>query len=91
MLKQTIIRSLHVSPVKVSLPTHFHPTSSSLTDLVFVNNGTVYDQISASCFSNHDLLFLSYDVFVSPDNRRITYRDFQNIDFTVLNSNVDIC
>lgn len=70
--------ALHLNPVNVSLPTHFHSTSSSLIDLVFVNNVTkvlLYDQISASCFSNHDLLFLTYDLFVSLNNRRITYRD----------------
>ena len=53
---------LHLDPVNASLPTHFHSTSSSLTDLVFVNKVTkilLYDLISGSCFSNHDLLFLT--------------------------------
>ena len=86
---------LHLDPVNASLPTHFHSTSSSLTDLVFVNKVTkilLYDLISGSCFSNHDLLFLTYDLSVNPDDKRITFGDFKNIDFTILNSTIDnIC
>ena len=44
---------------------------------------------SASCFSNHELVFLTYNLSLSPENKHITYRDFQSIDFTVLTSIVD--
>ena len=87
--------SLHLNPVNVSLPTHFHSTSSSLIYLVFVNDMTkvlLYDKISTSCFSNHHLLFLTYNLSTSSEDRYITYRDFKSIDFTVLSSSVDnIC
>ena len=82
--------SLHLNPVNVSSPTHFNSTSSSLIDLVFVNNMSevqLYDKISVSCFSNH-LLFLIHDLSTNPED----YRDFKSIDFTTLNSSVDnIC
>ena len=87
--------SLYINPVNVSAPTHFHSNSSSLIDLVFVNNMSkvlLYDQISLSCFSNPDLLFLTYNLSTSPEDRHINYRDFKSIDFTTLNSSVDnIC
>ena len=86
--------SLHLNPVNVSSPTHFHSTASSLIDFVFVNGMTkvlLYDKISVSCFSNHDLS-LTYNLSTSPEDRHITYRDFKSIDFTVLNISVDnIC
>ena len=62
--------SLHLNPVNVSLPAHFHSTSSSLIGLVFLNDTIkvlLYDQISASCFSNHDL-FLTYNLSSSNTN-----------------------
>ena len=74
---------------------HLNSTSSSLIDLLFVNNMTkvlLYDHISVSCFSNHNLLFLTYNPSTNPKDRNITYRDFKSIDFTTLNSSVDnIC
>ena len=65
-----IDNAIHLNPVNVSLPTHFHSTSNDLTDLVFVNDMTkvlLYDQISASCFFNHNLLFLTYNLSTSPE------------------------
>ena len=89
------LRIFHLDPVNVSLSTHFHSTYSNLIDFVFVNNVTrvlLYDQISVYCFFNHDLLFFTYNPSVNPDDNPITFRDFKNIDFTVLNGNIDnIC
>ena len=86
---------LHLNAVNVSLPTYFQSTSNSLIDTVFVNDMTkelLYDQISSSYFSSHDLFFLTYNLSTSPEDRHITYRDFKSIGFTVLNSSIDnIC
>ena len=85
--------SLHLHPVNMSIPTHFHSTSSSLIDLVFVNHEErvlLHDQISLSCFSNHDLIFLNYNMpITSVVGRYITYRDFKNIDYVSLNTELD--
>lgn len=48
----------------------------------------LYDQISASCFSKHDLIFLSYDFDINEPERIFTYRDFRNIDYTALGENI---
>ena len=75
--------------MNVSVTTHHHSTSSSLIDLVFVNDMTkvmLYKPISASCSSKHNLLSLTYNLSVTPYNKRITYRDFRDIDFAILNS-----
>ena len=80
--------SLHLSPVNLSILTHIPPTSSSLIDRVFANHIEriqLYDQILASCFSNHDLLFLNYNIpVICAVVRYITYRDLRNINYTTL-------
>ena len=58
LLKNALIAtmlSLHLNPVNMSLPPHFHSTSSGLIDLVFVNKVTkvlLYDQISLLFFQS---------------------------------------
>ena len=65
-------------------PTHFTSTSSTLLDLCFVNNNQrvlLFDQLSASMFSKHDLLFLSYEYnAVSGETcKTVQFRNFNNI------------
>ena len=58
------MRSLGLFPVNTLISTHYHGCTNSLIDLVFVNNLSkvmLYDQISASVFSDHDLLFITCD------------------------------
>ena len=85
--------SLHLHPVNVSTSTHFHSVSSRLIDLEFVNHEErvlLCDQISASVFFNHGLLFLNYNMpFTSAFDRYITYRDFGNIDYVSLNTELN--
>lgn len=79
--------SLGLIPVNTSTPTHHHRISSSLIDLIFVNNVSkvlLYDQISASDFSNHDLLFMTYDLRVEMQCLYYTYRDIHNVDYNYL-------
>lgn len=71
-------------------PTHYTTTSNSLIDLFFVSNlenVLLYDQISASCFSKHDLIFLTYNFQIQPEETTYSYRDFHNIDFNSLYDN----
>lgn len=73
--------------VNHSLPTHFTRTSNTLLDLCFVNNMSrllLYDQLSASLFSKHDLIFLAYDFHTEIQNQTIYYRDFKNLDYQSL-------
>lgn len=79
--------SLGLSTINSS-PTHFTRTSSTLLDLIIVENTELvkfFNQISAPNFSKHDLVFLIYDLELD-DNlvNTFTYRDFKNIDLTGL-------
>lgn len=68
-------------------PTHFTPTSSTLLDLFFVdslNKILIYDQLSAPCFSKHDLLFLVYEFEYKSEIIRFSYRDFRNFNYPLL-------
>ena len=71
--------TLGLSPINRSVPTHFTTSSSTLLDLFFVNNISkvlLYDQISAPCFSKHDLIFTTYDFYLHHDVKSFSYRDF---------------
>lgn len=78
---------LGLEPTNRSQPTHFTFRTNTLLDLFFVNNPSkvlLYDQISASCFSKHDLIFLTYDFQIKPEDKTFTFRDFKNIDHNSL-------
>lgn len=54
--------SFGLKVVNSVLPTHFTTSCNTLLDLFIVNDTSkilLYDQISAPCFSKHDLIFLS--------------------------------
>lgn len=80
--------TLGLISINTTLPTHFSRTCDSLLDLIFVNNLTKvikYEQLVASVFSKHDVLFMTYEV---PINRRVqnyTYPDFKGINSDFLN------
>lgn len=79
--------SLGFSSPNTSTPTHFTATNNTLLDLFFVSNTTkilLYDQLSASCFSKHDLIYMSYNFVIHVPEQSITYRDFTNIDYGLL-------
>lgn len=92
---QVLMASLDLNAVNTETPTHFHSSSNSLIDLVFVNHISkvlLYEQLSASVFSNHDVIFLTYDSNVQSDITHVTYRDLRNIDYSLLNLHADnIC
>ncbi|XP_075158103.1 uncharacterized protein LOC142231377 [Haematobia irritans] len=76
-------------------PTHFSSSGcSTLLDLFFVNNPCEilhYDQISVSCFSKHDLIFLNYNF---PKHEKVgtynyTYRDYGSIDYMDLQDRIN--
>lgn len=77
--------------INQTMPTHFTSTSSTLLDLYFIGNLSrklLYDQLSASTFSRHDLIFLSYDFEKTPNQHKITYRDFKNVDLISLENDI---
>ncbi|XP_075157548.1 uncharacterized protein LOC142230808 [Haematobia irritans] len=72
-----------LSATNSTIPTHFSSTTSTLLDLFFVNdlsNVLLYDQLSVPCFSNHDLIFMSYNFEVASEIETYSFRDFKNID-----------
>lgn len=78
---------LGLSSTNSSMPTHYTQTTNTLLDLFFVSESSrvlLYDQISAPCFSKHDLIFLIYNVQVQHFDQTESYRDFKNIDFSLL-------
>lgn len=82
-----------LSPTNITMPTHFTASSNTLLDVFFVSDMAkvqLYDQLSASCFSKHDLIFLSYDFFAKPDEHKYSFRDFNNIDYNVLQHNFEL-
>ncbi|XP_075150937.1 uncharacterized protein LOC142225047 [Haematobia irritans] len=83
---------LGLLPINTSLPTHFTPTRSSLIDLIFTtfkDKVLLYDQISAPCFSRHDLLFITYEASFVVPSPLFTYRDFKRINMESLANRID--
>lgn len=85
--------SIGLQLVNSSTPTHFTKTTNTLLDLCFINKMSsllLFDQLSASLFSKHDIIVLVYDFDVDDHNPKvITYRDFRNIDYQSLET--DLC
>lgn len=83
--------SLGLSATNTRTPTHFTDSSSTLLDLFFVSDSSkvlLYDQLSASCFSKHDLIFLIYDFRMQETTNTFSYRDFKNLDYYVLEQEI---
>lgn len=71
----------------ICMPTHFTTTTNTLLDLFLVNNISkvlLYDQISAPCFSKHDLIFIAYDFHLKMADQLVTFRDFKHLDYGLL-------
>lgn len=76
------MKPIDITPINTSAPTYFTTTSSTLLDLILVNNRDKvkhYDQLSAPMFLKHDLLFVNYNVQPKIKKQYFTYRDFNNI------------
>lgn len=93
LLEETILSDdmlqLGLVPVNTDVPTHFTGTCSTLLDIFFVNFTSKiykYDQLSAPCFSHHDLIYTSYNFSLHRKTEHISYRDFKNIDYELLES-----
>lgn len=81
------MRTLGLSSVNTSTPTHFTKDSSTLLDVFFVshlNKVLHYSQLSASCFSHHDLIHLTYQCEPAILNTSYSFRDFRNINMNQL-------
>lgn len=84
--------ALGLYPANTSTPTHFSSSVNTLLDLFLVedtSNVLAYDQLSCSCFSKHDLIFLLYDFELNKTSKQIHYRDFKSINFDMLNLEFD--
>lgn len=80
-------RSLNLRPVNFSTPTHFTKETATLLDVFFVGNtgkAVFYNQLSASGFSKHDLIYLTYDIPIGSEQNEIIFRDFKNINYESL-------
>lgn len=78
--------------VNLSVPTHFGPTSESLLDVFFVNNLSkmiLYDQLTCSVFSRHDIIYMTYKMSISRTDTLISYRDYRNVNYVQLNHDVE--
>lgn len=87
------MNNLGLVSVNCSMPTHFTRTNSSLLDLFFVSDKTkvlLYDQLSLPSFSNHDLIFLTFDFEFTRKNSFYSYRDFAHINYDELGKSVDL-
>lgn len=83
--RETLI-NLGLFPVN-NEPTHFYPGGSSLIDLLITNDTNFvlnFNQVSASGFSHHDMIFSSLNIpRLNKDCSRM-YRDYNRIDFYAL-------
>lgn len=80
-------------PINRRMPTHYTTTTNTLLDLFFVNNDLkvqLYDQLSAPCFSKHDLIFAAYDFQLQHEVQSFTYRDFKNVNYQILEENCSL-
>lgn len=88
----TSMSSFNLTSVNCSRPTHFTATSSTLLDLFFVSNSIKvlqYDQLATPAFSKHDLIFLSYNFNAKTQSQKYTFRDFNNVNTTLLEYDLD--
>ncbi|KAI8124153.1 hypothetical protein CVS40_5171 [Lucilia cuprina] len=54
-----------------------------------MSKNLLFDKLSASLFSRHDLILLSYDFKITSEEQKITCRDFNNnIDLRQLEGDV---
>lgn len=68
-------------------PTHFTSSSNTLLDIFLVANISkvlLYEQLSAPCFSKHDLIMLSYDAKCHVETESRSFYDLRNIDMELL-------
>lgn len=83
--------SIDLKPVNLSTPTHFSHESSTLLDVYFISDvekALLYSQLPAACFSKHDLIYLTYDLRIDEEQTIITYRDFKNLNYFNLRSDI---
>lgn len=76
------MHSIGMYPTNTTTPTHYSTTVNTLLDIFFVGNQQkvlLYDQLAASCFSRHDLIFVSYNFNPQYNSSTKTYYDFKNI------------
>lgn len=81
-LLESDLQSLGLTLVNKSIPTHYSNTTNTLIDLIFVscsNKILLYDQLAAPMFSNHDLLFLTYEFQTFIPNYTYCYHDFRKL------------
>lgn len=79
--------SIGLHNVNFDNPTHFTSSTATLLDIFLVGNISkvlLYEQLSASCFSKHDLIMLIYDAKYTVDSQPKTYYDFRNVDNRLL-------
>lgn len=85
------MRAFNLRAVNISNPTHFSRSSNTLLDVFFVSDNNkvlLYDQLSVPGFSRHDLIFLSYDYALCRPRKVYQYRDFNNIDYSALQTDI---
>lgn len=92
---QEDMSSIGLNLVNNNTPTHFTSTSSTLLDLCFVSKNShllLFDQLSASMFSRHDLIYISYDFkfLNNTQSQNFEYRDFKNIDYMSLGAELSL-
>jgi len=88
------MESLGLKPVNLSFPTHFSRTRNTLLDLFFVsdvNKICLYDQLIVPSFSKHNLIYLTYNFDLNYTDHIISYRDFKDINYILLNEAFDQC
>lgn len=86
-LLESDLQSLGLTLVHKSIPTHYSNTTNTLIDLIFVscsNKILLYDQLAAPMFSNHDLLFLTYEFQTFIPTYTYCYRDFRKLNHAAL-------
>ncbi|XP_055903375.1 uncharacterized protein LOC129939399 [Eupeodes corollae] len=74
---------LGLFPVNTLTPTHFTKDNSTLLDLFFVSHLSkvlLYDQLPASGFSRHDLIYLTFECRPIYQPSYYSFRDFKNVD-----------
>lgn len=80
------------SAVNSIMPTHYTETCNTLLDLFFVTDTSkilLFDQLSAPCFSKHDLIFMTYNYNAKHFDETLSYRDFRNLNHFELEVNLN--
>ncbi|XP_075150566.1 uncharacterized protein LOC142224667 [Haematobia irritans] len=84
--------SIGLHTVNMTIPTHFTSSSQSLLDIFLIDSLTkmlLYEQLSVSCFSRHDSIFMIYESRRPLEDEQQKFYNFSKTNFIKLSQELE--